>query len=76
MYCNKLSFVFGMLAIDIHVILSHFDTWPYNNSLVWLNMFLQAIKHGNRQLQFFILSTNMQIFHLTMDVLQVGPSSP
>jgi hypothetical protein len=65
-----------MLAIDIHIILSHFDIWPYNNSLVWLNMFLQAIKLGNKQLQFFILSIEMQILHLTMDILQVGPSSP
>ncbi len=76
MHCNKLSFVFGMLAIDIHIILSHFATWPYNNSLVWLNMFLQAIKLGNKQLQFFIFSIKVQILHLTMDILQLGPIIP
>jgi hypothetical protein len=76
MHCSELSFVFGMLAIDIHIILSRFDIWPYNNSLVWLNMFLQAIKLGNKQLHFFILSIEMQFLHLIMDILQVGPIVP
>jgi len=40
------------------------------------NMFLQAIKLGNRQLQFFILTIEMQFLNLTMDILQVGPIIP
>jgi hypothetical protein len=39
-------------------------------------MFLQAIKLGNRQLQFFILTIEMQFLNLTMDILQVGPIIP
>jgi hypothetical protein len=54
MHYNKILFIFCMLVIWIHVIISHFDIHPYNNNLVLPTMFLQAIKLRNKWFLFFI----------------------
>jgi len=48
MHYNIILFIFCMLAIGIHVIISHVDIHPYNNNLVLPTMFLQAIKLRNK----------------------------
>jgi len=42
MHYNKILFIFCMLVIWIHVIISHFDIHPYNNNFVLPTMFFAS----------------------------------